>query len=1008
MASKSSSTQIGTASQDLSFGLVLQRHRRARRLTQEELAERARLSAQAISALERGFRTQPRAYTVEQLADALGLEGIERGAFTASAGSTRQHSSGPRSHSLPTGNFLGAVPYGSLIGRQTELQHIADIIETVRGGAGQLVLLAGEPGVGKTRLAQEVTLALQELGFLVATGTCYESHQAVPYGPFLDILSTASEAAPPDIRSVIGQRWPYLGSLLPEQFRVAPRASTASEDEQPRLIRAVANLLIAISEVVPVGLLLDDLHWADAASLALLQHLARSTRSHRVFLLGTCGTAEVHHQDMLERALLDLGRAGVVEQLRVCPLSVEATAALAKETVEEELSQEVGQLIYARTEGNPLFVKHLLRALMERGDDLGGAGRWTAQAVKELAVPESVRGVIRQRLGRLSSFTQTMLRQASVLGQTFGFDDLLKMGSHDEEHLEEALMEASATGLVQEMDNDQYAFDHGLTQRALYEELPTRRKRALHRAAGEALEGESGWKTPADRIGRAASLAWHFREAGETTRALPHAIQAGEQAQAVFAHEEAEEHYRTALQLARKVGDQAAEARVLERLSYVFETQARYQEAHQVLDHAARLLQALGDGEGECRAVARLGSVHLGKGTPEEGLEILESLLERVQKASFSPGLAAVYAKLAQLYVTTAQLTRGLAAAERAVELAYLNGDDRMVVEATLMHGLTLLHSGRTDQALPTLEEACRLAERGSDLLTICRARNEAADAYRDLAKFDKSGHYVEAALKIALRIGEPTMVIDLIGERGRIAMYTGNWSTARTDFEHSVEMSRKIGAQALVVHTLGLLGEFLERAGEWEEARAALEETRALGKRAGYHVSVRWAQYHLANLDLLEGHPTSARLRLLPLLDRLSEQDSAAPAILASLARVHLELQEAATAGELARQAVAAARSGPYPLGLVESLLAQAVILVRRRQAEAAKHVLGETIALARAMPYPYVEASALYECGLMHIDEGEPEQGHERLEEALVIFRRLGARKDVERTVKALHDVA
>jgi predicted ATPase/DNA-binding XRE family transcriptional regulator len=1008
MASNSSSTQIGTARQDLSFGLVLQRHRRARGLTQEELAERARLSAQAISALERGFRTQPRAYTVEQLADALGLEGFQREEFAASAGGARQHSSGPLSRSRPTGNFLGAVPFGSLIGRQTELQHIANIIETVCGGAGRLVLLAGEPGVGKTRLAQEVTLTLQELRFLVATGSCHESQQAVPYGPFLDILSTVSEAAPPDIRSVMEQRWPYLGSLLPEQFRVAPRASATGKDEQPRLMRAVANFLIASSEEVPIGLLLDDLHWADAASLALLQHLARSTRGHRIFLLGTCRTTEVHRQDVLERALLDLGRAGVVEQLKLCPLSVESTAALAKETVEEELSQEVAQLIYARTEGNPFFVKHLLRALMERGDELGGAGRWTGQAVKELAVPESVRGVIRQRLARLSSFTQTILRQASVLGQTFAFDDLLEMGRHGEEHLEEALMEASATGLVQEIDVDRYAFDHAITQRALYEELPTRRKRSLHRAAGEALERESGLQTPADKLGRAAGVAWHFREAGETARALPHAIQAGEQAQAVFAHEEAEEHYRSALQLARNVGDQAAEARVLERLGSVLETRARYSEARQVLDRAARLLQALGDGEGECRVVARLGSVHLGKGTPEEGLEILESLLERVQTGSFSPGLTAVYASLARLYVTTAQLPRGLAAAERAVELAHLVGDDRTAVEATSTHGLTLLYSGRTDQALPALEEACRLAERGGDLPTICRTRRAAADACRDLAKFEKSGHYAEGALEIALRIGEPTMVIELIGERGRIAMYTGNWSTARTDFEHCVEMSHKIGAQALVVHALGLLGEFLVRAGEWEEARAALEEARALGERAGYQVSVQWAQHHLANLDLLEGCPASARLRLLPLLDRLSEQDSGASTILASLARVHLELEEAATACELAGQAVAAARLGPYPLGLAESLLAQAVILVRRRQAEAAKQVLEETIGLARAMPYPYVEASALYECGLMHIDEGEPEQGHERLEKALVIFRRLGARKDVERTVKALHDVA
>jgi predicted ATPase len=306
----------------------------------------------------------------------------------------------------------------------------------------------------------------------------------------------------------------------------------------------VTGFLQALADEQPLALLLDDLHWADGASLELLLHLARQTHDCPLLVLGTYRESEVPSDHPLSVGVRDLIRAQLVERLELLQLSREGTAALLSATLEAgEVSEAVTDLIYGPTEGNAFFVQELVRTLLERREiTLGSSGRWEPREGADVAVPATVQAAVLERVSRLSAPAQETLGIASVLGQRFRFDDLLATstqitqtpevlataaapfgGIEAESRLEAQLEEAVRARVLREVGGSEYALSHALAQRALYEQLAVRRRRRIHRAVAESLErlGEE------ERARRATDIAYHFRQAEEPARALPFVLPAG-------------------------------------------------------------------------------------------------------------------------------------------------------------------------------------------------------------------------------------------------------------------------------------------------------------------------------------------------------------------------------------------------------------------------------------------------------------------------------------------------
>jgi tetratricopeptide (TPR) repeat protein len=894
----------------------------------------------------------------------------------------------------PVGGFLGAVPEDPLIGREAELSAISALIETVMQGSGRLLMVAGEPGVGKTRISQEVTLACRDRGFVVATGRCYEPHESVPYYPFLEALSSLYSAAPDPVRAQAPARWPHVMRLLPDQpVGALPATGASPQEEQQRLFWAVNGFLQAISETAPVALLLDDLHWADDASLELLQHLARHTRSHRVLLLGTYRDVEIGRQHPLGRALRDLERERLVERILVRLLGHEGTAALIADRLGQEPSDDFAELVYRHTDGHPLFVQEVLRALIERGDVYRHNGRWESRGIAEIGVPESVRATIADRASRLSERAQEALLEASVLGQAFDFEDLQAVAGLSEDELEAALEEALAAGLVYE-SGDGYIFNHALTQQALYTELPKRRRRGLHLAAGEALERLA---EPV-RHRRAAELAWHFREGGYPERALPYTLLAGDNAVSVHAPAEAERHYRAALDLARALADRASEARVLEKLGWLMWMMARFDPCSDALELAARLYRDAGDVDGEMRVVGMLGMVHFTY-APLEGAERIRALLDRLGPREPSMPLVSLYSSLSMNLIVAGRYREALEAAQSATEIARALGDEHTLDWVETLRGTALGLMGRLEEACRVLEERLSLAEAANDYWGQLSAAHYLGKLTLPQGDFDAALHYHGRALELAERLGARSRISAETSNLSEVLFHLGDWALARSHAERAVELARSASSglaasyfqYADVFRRLGMIRAAM---GEWEDALPCLEESIALAEGIPYPEAVRSGQGVLAEQELLQGKADAALERLEPLVERSDPEELGVVRLLPHLAWAYLELGDDARAEEVVLEGIERVRAQGHKLALVELLRVRGMVLARRRRWDEAEGAFEEAVSVARSVRYPYAEARALYEWGLMYVGRPDKKQGRGRLEEAAEIFGALGSR--------------
>jgi YVTN family beta-propeller protein len=356
-----------------SFGSLLKRYRGVAGLTQEELAERAALSARAVSDLERGVNTRPRPYTVHQLAEALRLSPDDRVAFE-SAAIPAAVAPAPED-TLAWGNCLGALPFRDLIGREDERERIRSILGTIAAGTGQVVFFMGEMGAGKTRLLQQVMVEALERGFLILSGRCHATDEGTPYYPFVEALRGLVARSPARVSPEIQRRWKKLQGLMTAVSDTSG-AVAAKAVAQQDISLAVRDLLLLGAKEAPLALLLDDVQWADSSSLKLLQQLARTTNGSRILLAGAFRDLRLteEHPD-LAHTLQTLSRERLAERITVRRLSLEETTTLVGATMgQDEVSEAFASFVYRRTKGVPRLIDQLVRSLGGRLELQGEIG----------------------------------------------------------------------------------------------------------------------------------------------------------------------------------------------------------------------------------------------------------------------------------------------------------------------------------------------------------------------------------------------------------------------------------------------------------------------------------------------------------------------------------------------------------------------------------------------------------------------------------------------------------
>jgi len=783
------------------------------------------------------------------------------------------------------------------VGREPELASLAGPLQAAERSEAGVVLLSGEPGIGKSRLLRELSARALADGWLVLSGRAYDTEGMPPYLPFVEVLRQYVHASSDEELQPIVSAAPEIAMLLPEVTvrlgQVSP-GRLGPESERYALFQAVSEFFLhAANSTEARGLLicLDDLHWADRSTLLLFQHLARNMAAARVCLVGTYRTSGVDAGHPLFPILADLTRERLYEAINLEPLSPEETATLmAALTSRQAISQALVESVHDRTRGNPFFIEEVVRHLQGQGCDLDDpdlvSGHW--------GLPEGVRQVIGSRIARLSREDRRLLEAAAVLGDEFGrmFPVIARMLGTDVSALAETVEEAVSAGMLRE-DGESYRFAHALIRDAVLDELPLPRRQRLHLAAARATE-EAHARNLDPWL---SAIAVQYRLAGPFTdgaRAIAFALRAGEAAERALAYDEAMAHWDAALQLMAGHGAAREEQiAALERLGELAQISGfdAYARSVGYFERALAMYEAAGDSAGAAATHARValvlaaGSAVNDNSAAARHLDVAASILE-----NGPPGRARLsyYSARGLLAVWQEHPRQGLEDSRIGMELATELGEDDRWVGNAVMHSTHLLKLGRVSEGIDLNARAWATADR---LNNPFRAYTAASFQATRLLKMQAP---LEALPWVQREAGQPRqlhaptrrasllgIVVDAHAMAGNLdsasevataigaprdsllEFYEGRWERLEAVTLKRLEVARQKVASQDQAHALERLATLRELKGDRAGAIEALSEAVTIGRAAPNSLILMSEGPALAILLALEGRKAEAAVHI-------------------------------------------------------------------------------------------------------------------------------------------------
>lgn len=723
-----------------------------------------------------------------------------------------------------------ARPQQFFVGRREALSSLQKGFSRALKGAGSLVMISGEPGIGKTRCAEECAQAIEDQGGLVLWGRCYEQSGAPPYWPWVQILREYAAANSDDeLRVALASQGEAIATLVPElSERLGIASGNLSPGSKPeesfRIFDAVANLFARHSHDVPLALIFDDLHWADESSLALLEFMAKALPQNRIFVVCTYRDAEVTRKSLLLATLGELARSRYVDRIRLSGLDPSETASLASAVSGLELRPDIVDAIFRQTDGNPLFVEEVARVVATEHAAASGQ-------LISIDVPDGIREAIGRRLDRLSTECNDLLAVASVLGRDFDIRVVAEVLGATLDAALDHLADAFREGILQRESAglSTYRFTHAVIRETIYDELPTIERLRCHQRVAAAMV-----KLYAGRLEPVLSqLAHHYREAsalGDFESAVDLALQAAAHDVRLYALEDACRHYDMALQTLLENGreDDPRTAETYFRKGRVALTAGKIPLAIESLSRGVELARRKGDAEllADCTLALVFGSSHLPQ---HQTVPLLEEALSILPETDLKRRASAL-ANLAFALRSTTSINEAGKVGRQAIALARESGDPEILARALRFVCMAL--RGHAE----TLQERIR---HGTEALERCGAINDREEiaecCYWHLLNLMEDGQ-IDAAEKLL----------------GRYAQHSSQHHLHRHDYQ-----ARLLRAALCLLH------------GEWKAAEDRIDDALEQGLRLNRHEAegVYGAQMFLLNRDL-------GRLRSMrPVVEGMLEQ---------------------------------------------------------------------------------------------------------------------------------------
>jgi class 3 adenylate cyclase len=870
---------------------------------------------------------------------------------------------------------LQSGPATGFFGRQREVAGLDSAFKAVTAGDGRrVVLLAGEPGMGKTTLAVEVARAVHRNGGLVLYGRCDEE-LGLPYQPFAEALEHYVAHSPEDVLAAhVADHGGELAGLVPAFARrlaeqLPPARSSDSETQRYLLFGAVIGLLASASADDPVLLVLDDLHWADRATLLLFRSLVGAALPMRTLILGTYRASELSSGHPLAETLAALRRHEHVERVSLAGWDDGDVVALMTSEAGRDLdggAVELAHRLRAETDGNPFFLLEILRHLDEGGGfslSDGGAPP-TEVPLGRIAIPQSVREVVGQRVARLGRSTEQLLSTAAVIGREFDVDFLAELSGLAEDDLLDILDGASAAALVTVVPGStaRYSFAHAVIQHTLYDIQSPARRQLTHRHVAELLERLYG-TGPGPRAGELAS---HWLAAGggdSLTRAFDSARWAGEAALASFAPEEAVRWFSRALDLADRQAGLDPHLRV-DVLIGLGDAQRQVGDA----GHRSTLLEAadealnLNDPARLVRAalVNTRGVFSQAGAVDAERVAVLEAALAATD--GDSPERARLLATLALELTFAGDWAHRRALADEAVAMARRLGDPDTVMRVRNLLGLAVDVPETLEERLATTAEVVGMADAQADPGIRHWAHRYRLYACAQSADIEAVDRHLEATVSAAAETGDPHLVWSGLFIRAWRSLNAGHLDDAERLATEAFQIGTESGQpDAPEIYGIALL-EIRRRQGRFTEMEEPL-------------------------VGAVDGNPGLPSLR-------------------AVLARLYCDLGRDAEARRLVETEAASGFALPKDVLWLYCMAVHADVVARLGDADAAGHLYPLLAPWHRQIAFAYItDAGAVsLALGMLAATLRRYDEAQAHLTEAMVTHERLRAPFWVEQTRRAL----
>lgn len=696
-------------------------------------------------------------------------------------------------------NYLLETVQQPFVGREKEMRQLKLLFRQLESGSGSVIMLSGEQGIGKTRLAREFITRAHAAEIRILYGPAHEQEGHLPYGPFIEAIRSAflDEESLKIVRQQLGWLLEDLARILPELADAGLSAAPQQFElelgqERQRLFDAVVLTLTLFAQQSSLFIFLEDLHAAGESSLQLLHYLARRISEVPILIVCTVREEAIRRGTPIARLCKELNSSQLAQNIHLSRLDERETYKLCLEILGgDQLDSHLSDTLYGLTEGNPFFIQELVLTLKDTGKLEQLNGNWHFMSGSHLTVPTSIREVISLRLERLSREAYRLAGLAAVIGREISYDLLQATAQCSNSTLLDLLDELLQASLIEEIENG-YRFCHGLTRQVIYDDLTTHRRAWLHGQVAQALEQ----LTPYQLDEQAAILVHHFERAGRFEIAFRYLIRAGDWAKATYATREALDYYNQALSLRRQYSELSAAditTDLLERRAQTYLILSDFDSAIADLEKSLDLNRESGDTAREGEALYQLGIAHywahrlakatiylnqalqLAEDTNAHELhakslrlrDILDSTQGNVQPedSAQEKGLvehsydlpAEEHWGRALLAHLRSDFETAIHHASTCIELGQTFANTFLMLGGYFVLGMSQASSGDYQPALKSLMYALKLSGDTEDRFWRARLLNTIGWVHRELFDLERAIQFDEASLALA-RIGEPRL----------------------------------------------------------------------------------------------------------------------------------------------------------------------------------------------------------------------------------------------------------